>query len=305
MTRTVLIDGDIVAYRAGFAAEHKKYDLSVDADPSGEFSLGTLIHFDSKSSMNTWTKEHPDVEYSWSSKLEVEPLNFVLSTVKHLIANIVSGCGATEYRVLLSGRENFRHDLATIAKYKGNRDNARRPLHIDEIHKYLIDHHSAIITPNLEADDELANYQLEATEKGEETVIASVDKDLLQIPGKHYNFVKDEKVLVSDDTAFFNLMMQMLTGDSTDNIPGIVKVGPVTAKRSLEPAYGDPKALWAIVKSMWSDYLKGDNCPEYVVSYNAPTGDVVYIDKDGKERTATLDLILKELYTLLKVGGKV
>ena len=71
--RIALIDGDILAYRCGFAAEHTTYTMTL-SEPYNEIKV-----FDGKREMNQFLKENPEIEeYEWISDLKV--INFVLST---------------------------------------------------------------------------------------------------------------------------------------------------------------------------------------------------------------------------------
>jgi 5'-3' exonuclease len=65
------------------------------------------------------------------------------------------------------------------------------------------------------------------------TVICSIDKDLLQIPGRHYNFVKKEHKVVDLDQGLKHLYLQSLIGDRSDNIIGVAGIGPVKAEQAL------------------------------------------------------------------------
>jgi hypothetical protein len=65
------------------------------------------------------------------------------------------------------------------------------------------------------------------------TVICSIDKDLLQIPGRHYNFVKKLHSVVTPENGLKFLYMQSLIGDRSDNIIGVAGIGPVKAERAL------------------------------------------------------------------------
>ena len=67
-------------------------------------------------------------------------------------------------------------------------------------------------------------------------VIASVDKDLDQIAGWHYNFVKKVGYNITPEEGMYRFYKQILTGDSADNIIGIRGVGPVTADKLLSEA---------------------------------------------------------------------
>ena len=56
---------------------------------------------------------------------------------------------------------------------------------------------------------------------------------MLQIAGIHYNYVKKEWQEVSADEATINLYRQILVGDRSDNVPGLPKVGEVTAEKII------------------------------------------------------------------------
>jgi DNA polymerase-1 len=62
-------------------------------------------------------------------------------------------------------------------------------------------------------------------------VIASVDKDMLTIPGYHLR--NGEIIEVSRAQADRNFYTQVLVGDATDNYPGCPGYGPVTAEKKL------------------------------------------------------------------------
>ena len=53
------------------------------------------------------------------------------------------------------------------------------------------------------------------------------------IPGRHYNFVKDEFITQSNFDAIKHFYMQCLQGDRADNIKGIPGIGPKKAERIL------------------------------------------------------------------------
>ena len=50
----------------------------------------------------------------------------------------------------------------------------------------------------MEADDLVSIWAYEAIDNNEEYVICGIDKDLLQIPGQHYNYGKDTWQLVNE-----------------------------------------------------------------------------------------------------------
>lgn len=191
----VLIDGDIIAYRAAFATQDK---LTKDAEDKAE----ELIQF-----------------------ILQETLVFP---------------SPNDYIVYLTGKGNFRHDIAKSHEYKGNRKDAPKPLHLGTVRQYLIDKHRAIVSEGEEADDLIA---IAATKYGKNTVVASIDKDMLQIPCRHFNFSKGLWSDIDEWSGLKFFYKQILMGDTADNIVGLYKVGPVKAEKMLEGAESEEE-LW-------------------------------------------------------------
>ena len=138
-------------------------------------------------------------------------------------------CTDYEGYLSLDSESNFRNAIAVTAPYKGNRT-ASKPHHYDLIRERLLtywDFHGII---GQEADDSLAQEQ---TEKGDKTVIVSIDKDMLQVPGWHYNFVTRKLNYISRYDGFHSFCVQMLMGDRIDNIVGLAGVGIKTAQKIL------------------------------------------------------------------------
>lgn len=144
----------------------------------------------------------------------------------------------------LDSTSNFRNAVAVTAPYKGNRK-AAKPVHHEFIRQYLLSEWQFKGVTGQEADDSLAQEQ---TEAGDSSIIVSIDKDMLQVPGFHYDFVKRKKTYVTPDTGFYNFCIQMLTGDRTDNIIGIRGYGPVKAMRCLAEADNSELRLRAVAE---------------------------------------------------------
>lgn len=104
-----------------------------------------------------------------------------------------------------------------------------------------------------EADDLIATYARQATEAGGDVTIVSSDKDLMQLVSPQvwmYDGMKDKQIAIPEVIEKWGVSpekmidLQSLTGDSTDNIPGIPGIGPKTAALLLEE-YGDLDTLLA------------------------------------------------------------
>lgn len=240
-----LIDGDIVCYRAGFAAERTRYKAWADNE---------LVWDDyDYRAMMAHLKANGIEEFEVEREREYEPLEFALNNAKTMMETILSpptvtpegepagGVGCDQYFLALStGEKTFRHKEATILPYKGNRKDAAKPKYYEEIRKYLTNQWNAVTFESVEADDVVALGQQYGMMP---SVICSIDKDLLQVSGTHYHIVSKEIINVTPEEAKLNLWCQVLTGDATDNIPGIKGVGPVKARKLLEST---PPSQWHV-----------------------------------------------------------
>ncbi|AQT41514.1 DNA polymerase I [Bartonella apihabitans] len=104
-----------------------------------------------------------------------------------------------------------------------------------------------------EADDIIATYASEATRSGAKTTIISSDKDLMQLVNQQvgmYDGMKDRPIGVAEVIEKWGVPpekmidLQSLTGDSTDNVPGVPGIGPKTAAQLLDE-FGDLDTLLA------------------------------------------------------------
>ena len=117
---------------------------------------------------------------------------------------------------------------------------------------------------NMEADDLVSIWAGECRDSNRDYTVAGIDKDLLQIPGTHYNFVKkDPPRYVDADEANRLLMMQCLTGDTADNIKGLKGIGPKKAEKILE---GVPmERRWDKVKSAYREHKASNLESDYIL----------------------------------------
>jgi DNA polymerase-1 len=221
MEKWVYIDGDILPYRVGFATQRTVYIVDIE----GEHSCSPFFTTASKRRVNKYL-DMPEVSVTKHFVVE-EPIQ-AINTLKLNIQGIVRGCKATHFKVVLSGENNFREDIATIQKYKGNRDGSVKPVHWQMLRDWLADMPYTIIAEGEEADDVLSRAMMAGH------IGATIDKDLDNTPGKHYNFNRKEIYDVTPEQAMRNFYTQCLTGDTADNIPGIRGIGPATARKLLD-----------------------------------------------------------------------
>ncbi|MFN7090246.1 MAG: DNA polymerase I [Allorhizobium sp.] len=110
-----------------------------------------------------------------------------------------------------------------------------------------------IETEGFEADDIIATYARQAEAVGADVTIVSSDKDLMQLLTANvhmYDAMKDKQIGIPDVIEKWGVApekmidLQAMTGDSTDNVPGIPGIGPKTAAQLLEE-FGDLETLLA------------------------------------------------------------
>lgn len=249
MAKHVLIDGDIIVYRCGFAAEKTHY-VVVDSKNQVAPSF-----FDNAKEATAYAKAIPGGDLLIFNRKEVQPLENCLQMVKTLVnQNILELPDVESLTMVLSGKRNFREDL--YPEYKANRASAPKPKYYMDIRNYLVRTYGAVITDGIEADDEIGIRAAELLKAKKSFVVASSDKDLKQIPGEHYDFTKGETWKVSNQDSVRFFYQQLLSGDATDNIPGLKGIGPIKALAALDGAQA-PRECAARVCDMYvKEYAK-------------------------------------------------
>jgi hypothetical protein len=176
-----------------------------------------------------------------------------LARVTHLVNEIVyQDLKCDDYKAYITGKGNYRNELAVTEPYKGNRKDAKRPVHYQAIRTHL-QRLGAELVEGSEADDAVAT---EATKTG--GWIVSIDKDLDQVAGWHYNFVKHEEYYVTEEEGLRNLFTQVLTGDRTDNIIGLKGIGPKKAEKLLQDCKTEREYYDACLKAYDGNQLRVD-----------------------------------------------
>ena len=159
-----------------------------------------------------------------------EVVSIATKTMDKFLHDLISTMNVVNWELFLTGKNNFRNDVAVTVPYKGNRAELKKPVHLQALRKFLQDDWNASVAEGQEADDAIA---IRATELGDKAIITSLDKDFDQVQGWHYNFVKDDLYYVTAEEGLLNFYMQFLTGDRIDNIVGVKGIGPVKAHKLL------------------------------------------------------------------------
>ena len=148
--------------------------------------------------------------------------------------------------------KTFRDDL--YAEYKANRPPMPEDLgvQIEPIHDFVRAMGlPLLIKPGVEADDVIGTLAVQAQLHGMKTIISTGDKDMAQLVNDDISLINTmsnsqldeagviEKFGVRPDQIIDYLA---LIGDTSDNVPGVPKVGPKTAVKWLDQ-YGTLEAI--------------------------------------------------------------
>ena len=154
------------------------------------------------------------------------------------------------------GRKTFRSEI--YAEYKANRSESPTDFRgqVSLVQEVLAALHVPVITAEgYEADDVIATLTVQAVEQGMDVLIATGDRDALQLVNDHVTVLYPRKG-VSDMTRFTPAEVETkyglsptqypdfaaLRGDPSDNLPSIPSVGEKTAAKWIRE-YGSLDAL--------------------------------------------------------------
>lgn len=193
-----------------------------------------------------------------AASAEHDDLGIAIYRLDELVDTILNKTGASSYRAFLTGSTNFRKQV--YPEYKANRTQPK-PVHLEALRNYSLDKLNAEYAPDgLEADDALAINQKYLGVNIEETIICTLDKDLLQVPGHHFSWEISGKGWTRPDrfveqTELEGLRLfyeQCLKGDTSDNIKGIEKIGEKKAKVMLAGCQSEQE-MFNIVRNLYGN----------------------------------------------------
>lgn len=245
----LLIDGDVVRYRCGFAAQKTHYYVNQDMEVAdGQIMSVTVNEFDNAKDCNAWMEGK--VGLTRHASPVVEPVENALHSVKLMMQAMQEKWPDAEVLNYFScsTSENWR-TTEIFPQYKANRP-ARRPEHDAAIREYMCKKYPTVLSNHLEADDMIAMQAETCRNDLEDYVVCSIDKDLKQIGGSFYDFTKDELTHTTKAEAGMLLQLQTITGDNVDNIPGLKGWGKAKAEKWMEMK---AHSAWDAYKSVFED----------------------------------------------------
>ena len=173
-----------------------------------------------------------------------EPTNAIYG-VSNMLRKLIADYQSDYVTVVFDAPgKTFRNDL--YDQYK-----AHRPSMPDDLREQIEPLHNLIRTmglplimePDVEADDVLGALAQHAAQEGFSVIISTGDKDMAQLVTEHItleNTMSNVRMDIQGVIDKFGVKPEQivdylaLMGDSSDNIPGVPKVGPKTAAKWLE-----------------------------------------------------------------------
>ena len=172
-----------------------------------------------------------------------QPTGAVYGTI-NMIKSLASDYPDAQLVAIFDAKgKTFRNEI--YSEYKANRPPMPDELRsqIDYVHKAIKALGLPFIAmPNVEADDVMGTYAKLAEAQGKSVLVATGDKDMAQIVTKNVNLIDTMKKVIYDEKGVVekygvrpDQIIDYLTlmGDTSDNIPGVPKVGPKTAVKWL------------------------------------------------------------------------
>lgn len=178
-------------------------------------------------------------EYGWDA---------VVRDIDTMMHGMLQATGSTSYQCFITGDNNKRYEIDP--EYKANRKDKVPPVWRAEANAYMVTQWGARVSDGNEADDEMGIAQSQAEPLT--TVICSIDKDLKQIAGRHYNWRKDEFDMVDPLDGLRLFYRQLITGDTSDNVRGIRGLGPVKSASYINNVE-DEWDMFEIVRALYND----------------------------------------------------
>lgn len=214
MTRHLLIDADILAYKSS-VVHQGKHDwgggvTSVSTDPA--------------------LMKHTAMEW---------------------IDNVMSDLDGDKYTICLSDDlDNFR--TSVDPSYKQSRTSMERPVELYEIKEWMAETLPTKSAPLLEADDVMGILATKPV--SEDRIIVSDDKDMRTVPALvyHPNRPKNGVMQVSELDAIRFHFWQTVVGDVVDGYPGCHGIGPASEYAEDILASHDEEEAWDNVLMAYS-----------------------------------------------------
>lgn len=169
----------------------------------------------------------------------IEDLDAYKDRVDEIISNAVNETDATHYKVFIEHKDNYTFRKILYPSYKSNRKKGELPINYLEIKDYIINEYYAHVAIGVETDDAIISTLKYVNDNFPltEVILAVNDKDYKTFPCVIYDLYYGrigEITEVDLKQSQYNFWHQMLSGDSSDGVKGIVGLGSKGAEKLLK-----------------------------------------------------------------------
>jgi 5'-3' exonuclease len=215
-----------------------------------------LIDADSIMYTSTYFPEESLLEFPTEEEQLEEAKYRTRTKLQEIQNNVEEWYNIVQTYIFIGGKGNFRYKV--FPEYKANRkDVVKSPL-LPFIKEYMIEELKAIESHGGEADDYIIDGISECSGN---CVVSSIDKDVLyhspNIPlydYRGYNDVLGEFKSISTKESRLARATQLVTGDSTDGVPGAKGVGKAWCDKNMHVDMTD----YQFIKAIFLAYLKAN-----------------------------------------------
>jgi 5'-3' exonuclease len=215
-----------------------------------------LIDADSIMYTSTYFPEESLLEFPTEEEQLEEAKYRTRTKLQEIQNNVEEWYNIVQTYIFIGGKGNFRYKV--FPEYKANRkDVVKSPL-LPFIKEYMIEELKAIESHGGEADDYIIDGISECSGN---CVVSSIDKDVLyhspNIPlydYRGYNDVLGEFKSISTKQSRLARATQIVTGDSTDGVPGAKGVGKAWCDKNMHVDMTD----YQFIKAIFLAYLKAN-----------------------------------------------
>lgn len=185
----------------------------------------------------------------------------IVDNSKSILTNIFKSCLADGYVGFIKGSNTGKFRYAIKSDYKHNRS-SEQPKWWDFTSNYLKERFNIYNVDNYEVDDIVNIYRLKNTN----SFTVACDKDLLNLPGVHYNWQKNVWQANTVEESELRFWKDMIEGQQGDGIKGIPKKGAVYANTLLQDCptedlpYKVLNAYIRLIPNGLAEYCKNYSC---------------------------------------------
>jgi len=272
----LIIDADPVVYRSAFSAQTSTYQYVYET-AAGEIKER---FFSDGNKARRFFRRYPklevlDVEKHVVAEAPSHAREAARTLLNHTLTSAANHWGVfrddIDVELYMSGPDNFRAKIATIAPYKGTRV-SELPVHYQVVRNYLQEGWQAHVVRNWEADDQVAIRCRQLQADGVAFILATIDKDLDQVAGTHYDYRQHVLYEMSEPEARRWFWKQVIAGDAGDNIPGCYRVSYAKAESYLSEWDDESdEQIWENVVGVYASVMEKypDKYPEGMTPYEA------------------------------------